>query len=107
MKLDPIKARSLFPITEHVIYLQHAGSAPLSTRSRDAVQRVAKLSAEDPDWGKSYSKEYSELRKSLAELVSVKPEDITLTRGTAQGLSLLRGLDWKDGDNVVSIRGEY
>jgi cysteine desulfurase/selenocysteine lyase len=107
MTLDPIEARSLFPITEKVIYLQHAGSAPLSTRSRDAVERVAKLSAEAPDWGKSYAKEWEGLRKSLASLVSVKPEEITLTRGTAQGLSLLRGLDWKDGDNVVSIRGEY
>lgn len=107
MKLDPIKARSLFPISEQVIYLQHAGSAPLSTRSRDAVERVAKLSSEAPDWGKSYAKEYEGLRKSLADLVSVNPEEVTLTRGTAQGLSLLRGLDWMEGDNVVSIRGEY
>ena len=71
------------------------------------MQRVAKLSAEAPDWGSFYSKEYAALRKSLSELISVESSEITLTRGTAQGLSLLRGLDWKEGDNVVSIRGEY
>ena len=31
-----------------------------------------------------------------------------LTRGTAHGISLLaRGLDWKDGDNIVGARLEY
>lgn len=107
VNLDPIEARTLFPITEKVIYLQHAGSAPLSTRSRDAVERVAKESVESLDWGKSYVRDWEGLRASLADLISVSSEEITLTRGTAQGLSFLRGLDWKEGDNVVSIRGEY
>lgn len=107
MKVDPVEARSLFPAAERVIYLQHAGSAMVSTRSGQAVEQVAKELVESPDWGSSYARDWEQLRGSLADLISVSPQEIALTRGTAQGLSLLRGLDWKPGDNIVSIRGEY
>ena len=40
-------------------------------------------------------------------LVGADAETIGLGRGTVNGMSLLsRGLDWRDGDNVVVARGE-
>jgi cysteine desulfurase/selenocysteine lyase len=105
--LDPIEARSLFPVTDKVIYLQHGGASLSSTRIRDAVDRVGRIAAENHDWGAEYTADIDGLRTSLASMIRVDPDEITFTRGTAQGVSLLRGLDWRDGDNVVSVRGEY
>ena len=33
--------RSLFPVTERLVYLNHAGVAPISSRSAEALQRYA------------------------------------------------------------------
>jgi selenocysteine lyase/cysteine desulfurase len=59
------------------------------------------------DWD-GYQDDWEGLRSSLASLIAVDADEVTLTRGTAQGISILaRGLDWQDGDNVVSVYGEY
>jgi cysteine desulfurase / selenocysteine lyase len=48
------------------------------------------------------------LRGMLAELVGGSPEQIVLGNSTSYGLHLIaNGLDWHDGDEVLTIDGDY
>ena len=106
--MDPLDARALFPICDERIHFNHAGVAPMSVRVRAAVEHVTQVMSEeglDPD---DYMETLGQLRSSLAGLVGVTPDQVSITRGTAHGISLLaRGLDWKEGDNIVGARLEY
>lgn len=100
-------ARAEFPALQKGIYLQHAGLALFPDRGRRAVEETARRMADPSAWS-GYREDREALCASLARLISADPEEITLTRGTGQGLSVaVRGLDWRPGDNVVSVRGEY
>ena len=106
--MDPLEARALFPITERRIHMNHAGVSPMSSRGRAAVESVTRMLSEEAYLPERYQELVDGLRSSLADLVGVTPDQVSITRGTAHGISLLaRGLDWKPGDNVVGARLEY
>src|SRR6202165_2236434 len=106
--MDPLEARALFPICDEHIHFNHAGVAPMSVRVRAAVEHVTQVMSEEGFVFDDYTETLDGLRTSLARLVGVTPDQVAITRGTAHGISLLaRGLDWKEGDNVVGARLEY
>src|SRR4030081_1992393 len=106
--MDPLEARALFPICDEHIHFNHAGVAPMSVRVRAAVEHVTQVMSEEGFDLEDYTETLGQLRSSLAGLVGVTPDRVSITRGTAHGISLLaRGLDWKEGDNVVGARLEY
>jgi len=48
------------------------------------------------------------LREALARLVRVDADDVILGNSTSYGLSLLAsGLDWRPGDEVVTVEGDF
>ena len=48
------------------------------------------------------------LRKRLGQLIGVDPDDIILGNSTSYGMNLLgSGLDWKEGDEVLVVRGDF
>src|SRR5947208_1440666 len=104
MTMDPLEARNLFPITEHYIYMNHAGVAPMSERARAAVLSVAETATEHP-LGEEFWNVPLKLRESIGTLINAPAESVSLVRSTAHAISLLAGgLDWKPGDNVVGAR---
>ena len=106
--MDPVEARALFPICDERIHFNHAGISPMSVRVRAAVEHVTQMMSEDGQFYEDYTETVNGLRSALATLVGVIPDQVSITRGTAHGISLLaRGLDWKGGDNVVGARLEY
>src|SRR4030081_3558751 len=106
--MDPLEARALFPICDEHIHFNHAGVAPMSVRVRAAVEHVTQVMSEEGFDLEDYTESLGQLRSSLGELVGVPADQVSITRGTAHGISLLaRGLDWKEGDNVVGARLEY
>jgi cysteine desulfurase / selenocysteine lyase len=106
--MDPLDARALFPICDEHIHFNHAGVAPMSVRVRAAVEKVSQQMSEEGAFYEGYTETLDGLRSSLATLVGVTPDQVSVTRGTAHGISLLaRGLDWKEGDNIVGARLEY
>jgi cysteine desulfurase / selenocysteine lyase len=106
--MDPLDARALFPICDERIHFNHAGVAPMSVRVRAAVEHVTQVMSEEGFDHDGYVETLGQLRSSLAGLVGVSPDQVSITRGTAHGISLLaRGLDWREGDNVVGARLEY
>ena len=106
--MDPLEARALFPICDSHIHMNHAGVSPMSIRVRAAVDQVTQRMSEEGYSPDAYSETLDGLRGKLAALVGVGAEQVSITRGTAHGISLLaRGLDWREGDNVVGARLEY
>jgi selenocysteine lyase/cysteine desulfurase len=106
--MDTAAARSLFPLTQRFVFMNHAGVAPLSERGRAAIEARMEALTDRPYVDGLAEEEADRLRASIARLVGAEAETIGLVRSTAHGLSLLaQGLDWREGDNVVGARGEY
>ena len=98
------RARSFFPVSDEVVYLDHAGVAPISTRVEEALQRYA---AEATRRGALhyavYEDEIERVRGRAAHLVGAQPDEIAFVKNTTEGLGIVAaGLDWSPGDVVVS-----
>ncbi len=101
--------RSEFPITRNLIYLNHAGVAPLCRRAATAMQE---LTSDALEFG-SYHYDrwlavYEGLRAAAARLINASPEEIALTKNTSEGVATVAlGIDWRPGDRVVAFKEEF
>lgn len=103
------KIRSLFPVTENYIYLNHSAVCPLSTRVRDAMiwlvdDITQNGSAHYDDWCAAYER----TRASAARLTGARTHEIAFMRNTSDALSAVaNGIDWREGDNIVTCNVEF
>ncbi|MEQ1945756.1 MAG: aminotransferase class V-fold PLP-dependent enzyme [Bryobacteraceae bacterium] len=110
MEQNPLAhLRPNFPVTERLIYLNHAAVAPLSRPAAEAMQWLAQDAL---DWGSlHYAKwleTYEGLRRAAARLVNGTPEEIALVKNTSEGIATLAmGLDWRPGDKIVCFEEEF
>jgi len=101
--------RSLFPVTENYIYLNHSAVCPLSTRVRDAMNALVEDvlhhgSVNYRDWLRTYE----DTRSSAARLVNASAHEIAFMRNTSDAISAVaNGIDWREGDNVVTCSVEF
>ena len=101
--------REFFPITRHLIYLNHAAVAPLCRPAAEAMQGLAQDALE---WGSFHYGQWLEcyegLRGSAARLVNGTPEEIAIVKNTSEGIATVAmGLDWHPGDKIVAFEGEF
>lgn len=101
--------RELFPVTQHVVYFNHAAVGPLSTRAHDAMARHA---ADQRDFGalhwRDWYAEIDRLRESAAKLIGARADEIAILKNTSEGLSFVaEGLRWTEGDNVITSAMEF
>lgn len=109
MPLDVERYRNQFPIARSWTYLNHAAVSPLSqpviramTSWLDDVQQSGALHFDD------WIERAESIRISAARLLNAAPEEVAFTANTSGGISLVAtGLDWKGGDEVVSVEGEF
>ena len=101
--------RSEFPVTETYIYMNHAGVAPLSRRVQDAMTGFIKDATVNgavnvDDWA-----ETAEIcRAAAAQLLNADTTEIAFMKNTTQGLLIAaNGIDWQEGDNVVTTAVEF
>ncbi|PPD40839.1 MAG: aminotransferase [Methylobacter sp.] len=99
-----------FPLTDGLIYLNHAAVAPWPKRASTAVIQFAEQntyygSRFYPDW---LDKE-AYLRCQLQALLNApSSDDIALVKNTSEALSFVAyGLPWRPGDNIVSSNEEF
>lgn len=99
-----------FPLSDELVYLNHAAVGPWPQRTATAVIQFAEQNTRYgshfyPDW---LNKE-SELRTQLQTLLNApSPDDIALVKNTSEALSFVAyGLDWRPGDNIVSSNEEF
>lgn len=98
-----------FPVREHLVYLNHAGVAPLCRPAAEAMQRLA---ADAMEYGSFHYREwldtYAGLRASAARLIGADRGEIAIVKNTSEGIATVAtGLDWRPGDKVVAFREEF
>lgn len=99
-----------FPLTDELIYLNHAAVGPWPKRTGEAVIKFAEQNTRFGshfylDW---LNKE-AELRSQLQTLLNApSADDIALVKNTSEALSFVAyGLTWQSGDNIVSSNEEF
>jgi cysteine desulfurase / selenocysteine lyase len=101
--------RDQFPVTERLIYLNHAAVAPLPRVTAEAMQGLAQDAL---DFGSlHYDKwldTYEQLRVAAAKLIGADRGEIALVKNTSEGIATVAmGLNWHPGDRVVAFREEF
>lgn len=108
MPLTAKEMRALFPIAARYAYLDHAAVAPLATPVRSTIEVFLARMTEEPFELAHWQRLLGQVRGRVAQLLSVGPESIAFTKNTTTGLGLVAaGLDWEDGDNIVSVDREF
>jgi selenocysteine lyase/cysteine desulfurase len=101
--------RRQFPVLERWTYLNTAtyGQMPLS-----GAEAVARHFARRDEWGcidfLSWFDDHDRLRGSIARLIHASAEDIAFIPNASAALAiLLQGLEWGEGDQVVTLSDEF
>ncbi|MFB3041114.1 MAG: aminotransferase class V-fold PLP-dependent enzyme [Candidatus Poribacteria bacterium] len=107
--IDWIQWREQFPVTQKYIYMNHAGIAPLSLRVQDAMRDFLRDATYN---GAVHSDGWAETaeacRRSAAKLINADASEIAFMKNTTQGLIIAaNGIDWREGDNVVTTAVEF
>ncbi|HKZ03728.1 MAG TPA: aminotransferase class V-fold PLP-dependent enzyme [Pyrinomonadaceae bacterium] len=101
--------RALFPVTQHVIYLNHAAVAPPPTPTIQAVESQLRAVSENGSLNyRGWLTVKEETRQLMASIIGARPEQVAFMRNTSDGLSTVaNGLNWRPGDNLVTFRKEF
>lgn len=99
-----------FPLSDELVYLNHAAVGPWPKRTAEAVIKFAEQNSR---YGSHFYLEWlqkeSELRGQLRQLINAPSvDDIALVKNTSEALSFVAyGLPWQAGDNIVSSNEEF
>lgn len=101
--------RDDFPVTQNLIYLNHAAVAPLCRASAEAIKGLADDACHNGSLHyDTWMACYEGLRKATAKLINAAPEEIAIVKNTSEGIATVAlGLDWKPGDRVVAFKEEF
>jgi len=94
---------------EDATYLNVAGQAPMPKASLRAAQNALewkKFPHRMPD--EAYFDIPNRIRASIAKLIGAHADEIALTTGASAGMAAVAyGLEWKPGDEIVTVAGEF
>jgi selenocysteine lyase/cysteine desulfurase len=101
--------RDQFPVTERLVYLNHAAVAPLPRCGAEAMKNLADDACL---FGSQHYSQWLEcydgFRVSAARLMNAAPAEIAMAKNTSEGIATVAlGLDWKPGDKIVAFREEF
>jgi selenocysteine lyase/cysteine desulfurase len=103
------KYRGQFPVTEHLVYLNHAAVAPLC---RPAAEAMKQLADDALLYGSLHYDRwldaYEGLRVATASMIGADRSEIAIVKNTSEGIATVAmGIDWKPGDKLVVFREEF
>jgi selenocysteine lyase/cysteine desulfurase len=101
--------RDQMPVTESLIYLNHAAVAPLCKPAADAMKELAD---EAMRFGSLHYDRwlatYEGVRSATARLIGASPCEIAIVKNTSEGIATVAiGIDWKPGDKIVAFQEEF
>jgi selenocysteine lyase/cysteine desulfurase len=101
--------RVQFPVTQNLIYLNHAAVAPLVKPAADAMAALADQACRFGSYHyHEWLQAYEGLRVAAAQLIRAGAREIAIVKNTSEGIATVAlGLDWKAGDKVVAFREEF
>jgi selenocysteine lyase/cysteine desulfurase len=97
------------PVIERWAYFDHAAVATLTRPAAEAVRAWCDEALADGDtrW-LEWSRRAEATRDAAARLIGADRDEIALVLNTTAGISLVaEGLDWRAGDNVVTLADEF
>src|SRR5690349_22325375 len=100
--------RAEFPVTENLVYLNHAAVAPLCKPAADAMKTLADDclnfgSLHYDQWMAAYQG----LRGAAATMINSTPREIAIVKNTSEGISMVaNGIRWRHGDRVIAFSEE-
>src|SRR5271165_1970058 len=88
---------SQFPVTQHLVYLNHAAVAPLCKPAADAMKALAD---DCLNFGSIHYEQwlatYDGLRCASAKMINCTPEEVAIVKNTSEGISVVAtGLKWR------------
>src|SRR5215216_3301133 len=103
------EVRSLFPISERLIYFNHAAISPPPITSIRAVEAQLKDVHENGSINfRNWLAVKEQARALLANLLGARSEQVAFVRNTSDALSTVaNGLSWRPGDNIVTFSREF
>lgn len=101
--------RDSFPVCKRLVYLNHAGVAPLFKPAAEAMQHLAQDALNFGSWHyDQWLATYQGLRQSTARLIGARPGEIAIVKNTSEGIATVAaGLDWRAGDKIVAFVEEF
>ena len=98
-----------FPVSQNLVYLNHAAVAPLCRRAAEAMKRLAD---DAMLYGSHHYDQwldaYQGLRVATAKLIHAEPSEIAIVKNTSEGISTVAtGIDWRPGDRIIAFREEF
>jgi selenocysteine lyase/cysteine desulfurase len=92
-----------FPVTEELIFFDHARVAPLP----ECVRKVVTKFVDDATYFgtahyETWMSAIERSRANFARLINAEIDEVAFVKNTSEGLAIVaNGLNWKPGDNVV------
>ncbi len=101
--------RELFPALKNYTYLNSAAVSPIPTTAIKAVNDQLKdVAAHGSEHFNDWVATKNRARVLMANMMSVAADDVAFMRNTSDGFaSVANGIDWKEGDNVVTFEKEF
>jgi len=101
--------RDRFPVTNNLIYLNHAAVAPLPRPSAEAMQVWAGDAMENGSLHyDQWLDAYEGLRVAAARLIGAERGEIAMIKNTSEGIATIAmGMDWRPGDKIIAFREEF
>src|ERR1700704_4981499 len=99
-----------YTVTPNILNLNNGGCSPQPKVVQDAVDRYYHLSNEAPTYymWQILDKGREPLRRKLADLAGVSPEEVAVNRNTTEALGTFTwGIDLKRGDEIVMTKQDY
>lgn len=95
--------RDLFPVTREKIYVNHAGTGPMSLPAQNAVAECVDTYMRQAEFDvAAYMERVRSARATVAQLISAAPEEISFTHSTSEGIYIaLINLPLQQGDTVL------
>jgi len=104
----PVRAAE-FPVTQRLIYLNHAGVSPIPARAAEAgCRQLLRSRDEGASRPRVWVEESNTVRERFAALIGASSEEIAFVKNTSEGISIVAaGFPWKAGDNLVTANVEF
>jgi cysteine desulfurase/selenocysteine lyase len=101
--------RDLFPVTRRYAYLNHAACSALPRPGLDALTRYWEGQSTRGFLNElEYFNTVTSAREKIARLIGADAAEIGWVQNTSMAINLVaNGLTWQEGDNVVTVHGEF
>jgi len=102
--------RQSYTVSSNIINLNNGGVSPQPVVTQDALDRYVRLANQGPAYymWQTIGMERENVRKQLAELGGVNPEEVAINRNSSEALeTVILGMNLKEGDEVLTTNQDY